>query len=77
LILVLPDIIFPRQQRMTQTTHTAASPCINVCTMNSANGLCQGCLRTLDEISIWSHVSNVERLDILAAVARRREALGQ
>ncbi len=29
------------------------SPCINVCEMNSHNGLCKGCLRTIDEIVQW------------------------
>lgn len=52
---------------------TAASPCINVCTLDTANKLCQGCFRTLDEITVWSAASNAERLGILAAAARRRE----
>lgn len=29
------------------------SPCINVCRMNATSGLCEGCLRTLDEIASW------------------------
>jgi predicted Fe-S protein YdhL (DUF1289 family) len=56
---------------------TAASPCINVCTLDVATGLCQGCFRTLEEISLWSRVSNDQRLDILAAVALRREERAQ
>jgi len=32
---------------------TTCSPCINVCRMNSETGLCEGCARTLDEISAW------------------------
>jgi hypothetical protein len=55
----------------------ATSPCINVCTLDAVNGLCQGCFRTLDEIAIWSRASNDEKLVILSAVSRRREALGQ
>lgn len=30
------------------------SPCINVCRMDQATGWCEGCLRTIDEISGWS-----------------------
>lgn len=30
------------------------SPCISVCRMNEASGLCEGCLRTIDEIASWS-----------------------
>jgi len=50
----------------------AHSPCINVCRMEASNGLCVGCLRTLDEIATWSHASNADRLAILAAIERRR-----
>lgn len=49
------------------------SPCINVCRMDAASGLCIGCRRTLDEISGWSRASEAERQAILAAVVRRRE----
>ncbi|MBL0167125.1 MAG: DUF1289 domain-containing protein [Propionivibrio sp.] len=55
----------------------AESPCINICTMDAANGFCVGCFRTLDEISVWSSASNDERLNILDAVARRREEFSQ
>ena len=30
------------------------SPCISVCSMDPVSGLCTGCLRTLDEIRLWS-----------------------
>lgn len=55
----------------------AVSPCINVCTLDIAHGLCQGCFRSLDEISVWSRASNDERLNILDAVARRRKEFGK
>lgn len=49
------------------------SPCINVCKMDDQSGLCQGCLRTLDEIAGWGRADDAARLAILAAVARRRQ----
>lgn len=30
------------------------SPCVSVCRMDERSGLCQGCLRTIDEIRSWS-----------------------
>ncbi len=51
------------------------SPCINICKMDSASGLCLGCLRTIDEITLWSRADDSTRINILAAVARRREPL--
>lgn len=48
------------------------SPCINICKMDTSNGLCQGCLRTIDEITVWSRLDDAGRQHILADVARRR-----
>lgn len=48
------------------------SPCINICQMDASSGLCQGCFRTLDEITAWSCIDDPARTRILADVARRR-----
>lgn len=52
-----------------------ASPCINVCRMDAASGLCLGCARSLDEIAAWSQASNAQRLAILRQLPQRRELL--
>lgn len=57
------------------TQGMVSSPCIGVCQLNPDNGLCLGCLRSLEEISAWSRVSPDEQRRILATVAARREAL--
>jgi hypothetical protein len=49
-----------------------ASPCINVCRMDERSDLCAGCFRTIDEISVWSRIDDAGRVNILAAVAKRR-----
>ena len=51
---------------------TIPSPCINVCRMDQATGLCSGCFRTLDEIVRWSRASDDEKLQVLSAVSKRR-----
>jgi predicted Fe-S protein YdhL (DUF1289 family) len=48
------------------------SPCINICKMDDSNGLCLGCFRTIDEITVWSRTDNATRANILAAVTLRR-----
>ncbi len=53
-----------------------ASPCINVCRMDRASGLCTGCLRKLDEIAAWAAAGDADRRRILAAVAERRRLAG-
>jgi predicted Fe-S protein YdhL (DUF1289 family) len=50
-----------------------ASPCINVCKMDAQSGLCTGCLRTIDEITVWSRLDDRRRLDVLATIAKRRQ----
>ncbi len=51
-----------------------ASPCVNVCRIDEDTGLCAGCLRTLDEIALWSMLDDEDRQGVLDAVAARRAA---
>lgn len=55
-----------------QPAATMPSPCIGVCKIVRATGLCQGCLRTLDEITAWRDASEGERRRILGRVCERR-----
>jgi predicted Fe-S protein YdhL (DUF1289 family) len=48
------------------------SPCINICKMDASNGLCLGCFRTIEEITVWSRADDAQRANILAAVTQRR-----
>jgi len=50
------------------------SPCIKVCVMDPANGLCSGCGRTLDEIARWGGMSEAERAAIMATLPQRLRA---
>jgi predicted Fe-S protein YdhL (DUF1289 family) len=53
-----------------------ASPCISVCVLLEAQGICAGCCRTLDEIAQWSVLDAPGRRAVLAALPARRLALG-
>lgn len=48
-----------------------ASPCTNVCRINRRTGWCEGCRRTMDEISRWPHANDDERRAILARLPER------
>lgn len=37
------------------------SPCVSVCVMDPESGWCTGCLRTLDEIAVWSLLDDDEK----------------
>jgi predicted Fe-S protein YdhL (DUF1289 family) len=50
------------------------SPCVSVCRMDAASGLCEGCLRTLDEIASWAEMDTPHRLAVWQRVALRAQA---
>lgn len=53
---------------------TVASPCVNVCRMDEATGVCEGCLRTLDEIACWSLLDDAEKQAVCEQLPQRRTA---
>ena len=58
-----PTAVLTTLQNFDPDTHVGPlpSPCINVCTMDQASGLCQGCRRTIPEIIAWSGASETEK----------------
>lgn len=55
--------------------HHPPSPCIQVCAINAASGLCLGCLRSLEEIGAWSRLSAEQQHAIIADLPDRAEQL--
>ena len=51
------------------------SPCINVCRMDAGTGLCQGCLRTIDEIAFWGDATDAEKRAVWVQIRQRRNFL--
>jgi uncharacterized protein len=49
-----------------------ASPCINVCRMDAASGLCEGCLRTIDEIAAWGMLADDDKRALWQRLEQRR-----
>lgn len=49
-----------------------ATPCIKVCVLDAASGLCRGCHRTLEEIADWSAMSDAERAAVIARLPARK-----
>lgn len=48
------------------------SPCINICRMHPATQWCEGCLRTLDEITLWSRLDDAGKAAVCAQLEQRR-----
>jgi predicted Fe-S protein YdhL (DUF1289 family) len=57
---------------MDEKAQDPPSPCIDVCRMNPETKLCDGCLRTLDEIAAWAALSPAEKRNVLAQLPSRR-----
>lgn len=51
------------------------SPCIKLCAIEAASGLCAGCRRTMDEIRRWAAMSPKERADIMARLPERQSTI--
>ena len=60
-----------RGQDTAQTIAPVPSPCINVCRMNRATGLCEGCLRTIDEIASWSSFDDAAKRAVWDEIDKR------
>ncbi len=53
---------------------SVSTPCVKLCTIDPASGLCRGCRRTLDEIAAWASMSERERRAVMAALPARGAA---
>jgi predicted Fe-S protein YdhL (DUF1289 family) len=51
--------------------HAVPSPCMSVCQMDEGTALCQGCLRTLEEIVNWGNADDTSRRRIWQAIDAR------
>ncbi|MDO5657520.1 MAG: DUF1289 domain-containing protein [Paracoccus sp. (in: a-proteobacteria)] len=60
--------------RQSPATSPIASPCINICQIDRASGLCAGCLRTIAEISAWGKMDDEARRALMTQLRDRRLA---
>ncbi len=52
------------------------SPCRNVCRLNPQTALCEGCLRTRDEIAGWKEFSAAEKQQVIQRLKLRGRSAG-
>ena len=50
------------------------SPCVDICQLNPASGVCLGCFLTMDEISVWVEMSDDDKREVLL-LAKERQLL--
>lgn len=61
---------------LAEGTGALASPCIGVCRIDGATGLCEGCARTLEEIGAWRQFDEAARWEVWAALPARAALSG-
>ena len=49
------------------------SPCVSICHMNEATGLCEGCFRTIDEIMAWGALAENAKRGVWARIEQRAQ----
>jgi predicted Fe-S protein YdhL (DUF1289 family) len=47
------------------------TPCRSVCTMNRRSGWCEGCYRTLQEITDWTTLGDDQKRQVWRLIAQR------
>lgn len=50
-----------------------ASPCRGICKIDEPTQLCEGCLRTIDEITRWRQMDNDQKLAVLTDCLGRQQ----
>jgi len=63
------------QLALAKQDEEVASPCVDVCRMDTASGYCEGCRRTLEEIASWSAYNPTEKRAVLAQLPSRKKTL--
>ncbi|MCO5098829.1 MAG: DUF1289 domain-containing protein [Rhodocyclaceae bacterium] len=61
----------------TSTPTAVRSPCVKVCEMDEAVGLCKGCFRTQDERDWWVAYTDDQQREVLRRCEQRRVAVSQ
>ena len=51
------------------------SPCVSVCRIDVASGYCEGCYRTIEEISDWGMMTDDRKRDVWRELRLRRARL--
>ncbi len=57
------------------STENVPSPCVSVCSLDGSGAYCEGCLRSLDEIRLWSANTDTEKKDVWERIAQRMTRL--
>lgn len=64
-----------RQALSAPVSTPVPTPCLGVCELDAASGLCRGCARTADEVAGWQQADDAEKTAIWQRLPERRAGL--
>lgn len=69
------NLITARARTVATCGDIIPSPCISVCRINAESGLCDGCFRTLGEISGWARLESSSKRSLWSLIEQRVAAV--
>jgi predicted Fe-S protein YdhL (DUF1289 family) len=61
------------QQVLASYSVHVPSPCVSICVINPNSGLCEGCLRNLEEVAGWGQMPSVQQREVWQRIQKRCE----
>ena len=62
------------QQVLASDSVHVPSPCVSICVVNPNTGLCEGCLRTLNEVAAWGQLPSAQQREVWQLIQVRCDA---
>lgn len=59
------------EQVLTKPQPNVPSPCLSVCVMDPQTEVCAGCWRSLEEIGVWSRISDEAKRQVWQRILQR------
>jgi len=69
------DLVAERSRTVEAAGDLVPSPCISVCRINADSGMCEGCFRTLGEISAWARSGPEMQRELWRTIGQRMAAV--
>jgi prolyl-tRNA editing enzyme YbaK/EbsC (Cys-tRNA(Pro) deacylase)/predicted Fe-S protein YdhL (DUF1289 family) len=69
------DLVTERSRTVEAAGDQVPSPCISVCRINADSGMCEGCFRTLGEISAWARSGPDMQRELWRTIGQRMAAV--
>lgn len=70
-------LLTARAELAKQEGAVVPSPCISVCRISATDGFCEGCFRTLGEVSGWARSSQTAKRLLWQTILQRMDAKRQ